>query len=158
MININDIISFKDKEINLEKDNFLKCKKSFNFVRFLNCKNFNFDKEKVYTQEFIESIIGKINDYTLTCTIQSEVFVKFDSSKIEIPIITIQDINQEAQNTVDVKNTFEVLYKTKEKLEDKDGNNIRKGSKLTEKEIEELGLDFIFLLEGDKIEETKSGK
>jgi len=69
---------------------------------------------------------------------------------------TFKDLTTD--NAVDVENTFKVLYKTKEKLKDKDGNNIRKGSKLTEKEIEELGLDFIFLLEGDKIEETKSGK
>jgi len=69
---------------------------------------------------------------------------------------TFKDLTTD--NAVDVENTFKVLYKTKEKLKDKDGNNIRKSSKLSEKEIEELGLDFIFLLEGDKIEETKSGK
>jgi hypothetical protein len=146
-ININDIIVLDGTVFDIDNDTAFLCVKTFNFGCYLGRKSFVFTEGNLYSKRFIESLYIPITKYTIRCTMQGNVFQEIDTCNIVTPNITLEEVCTQAQHVI--------IYKTQEKLQGADGNNIRKGSKMTKEEIESLGLSLGELLEEEKIIEVK---
>ena len=78
------------------------------------------------------------------------------NNEVEMPIVTLDDITEHANDDVqEVNNEVEKQYKARVKLEDKEGNNIRKGSILTLQDLQEKELNVEELLNEEKLMEVK---
>jgi len=79
-----------------------------------------------------EFLKQNIPSHILECYINDGTLELFQSNEIkqETPVVENQD---------DAQQTFEIMYKTTQQIQDKDGSEIEVGTQLTQKELKEKG-------------------
>lgn len=83
----------------------------------------------------------------------------FQSNEIkqEVPVVEIQDQAQ-PENQEDTQQTFEIMYKTTQQIQDKDGNEIEVDTQLTAEEFKKKGFTkkkLEALIQEEKVIELK---
>ena len=143
MININSIIHIESKVFEVEKDIAFLCVKDYQFNN--NSVGYKFEKDNIYSVAFAKSKGVVVNGFTLKCTTQKHSFQVIEKQNIEIPLINIQDLQQQ-EELQETQYRFEVGgYKQA------DGSAFRKNSIYKESKIKEAGLDIQELFDKEAI-------
>ena len=114
-----------------------------------NKKMQNLQKGIYHIAEMLDIISYKELQYTTKCT---NLVYNFQDIYNEEQS---QQLSEAGLDVAEEQQDFKTVYKTTEKLKDKEENTIRKGSQLTEKQLSEAGLDVDTLLQEQKIIEIK---
>lgn len=98
-----------------------------------------------------EFLKQNIPSHILECYINDGTLELFQSNEIkqEMPVVENQD---------DAQQTFEIMYKTTQQIQDKDGSEIEVGTQLTQKELKEKGFTkkkLEALIQEEKVMEVK---
>lgn len=158
MININSIIHIESKVFEVEKDIAFLCVKDYQFNN--NTVGYKFEKDNIYSVAFAKSKGVVVNGFTLQCTTQKHSFQVIEKQNIEIPLINIQDLQQQEEleetKELELDNEPQELEETQYRFEtsgykQKDGSAFRKNSIYTETEIKEAGLIIEELFEKEAI-------
>ena len=106
--------------------------------------------------EFIQSVFAS---HIIDAYLKDGTFILFQSNEIkqEVPVVDNKDPAQ-PENQDDSQQTFEIMYKTTQSIQDKDGNEIEVGTQLTQKELKEKGFTkkkLEVLIQEEKVMEVK---
>lgn len=98
--------------------------------------------------EFIQSVFAS---HIIEAYLKDGTLELFQSNEIkqEMPVVENQD---------DAQQTFEIMYKTTQQIQDKDENEIEVGTQLTQKELKEKGFTkkkLEALIQEEKVMEVK---
>lgn len=141
MIDINSIIHIQNEAFDIDKHTAVLCLQDYKKT----IGGFEFKKDNIYSIEFAKSVGTVINNFTLTCTKQKNAFQIIAKTKIQIPTITFQDIQEQA-----LDNEPQDIQETKYRFE-KNKKPFKKGNEVGEKEIIDAGLIINELLEKEVI-------
>ena len=106
-----------------------------------------------------EFLKQNIPSHILECYINDGTLELFQSNEIkkEVPVVEIQDPAQ-PENQDDTQQTLEIMYKTTQQIQDKDGNEIEVDTQLTAEEFKKKGFTkkkLEALIQDEKVIELK---
>jgi len=140
-MDINSVIHIQNEVFDIDKHTAVLCVKNYK----KESDAFEFQKDNIYSIEFAKSVGTIINNFTLTCTNQKNAFKIITKAEIKTPIVTLQEIQEQA-----LENEPQEIQETKYRFE-KNKKPFKKGDFATEKEIVDAGLIFNELLENETL-------
>lgn len=107
----------------------------------------------------LEFVNENFASHIIDAYLKDGTFTLFQSNEIkqEVPVVDNQDTAQ-PENQDDSQQTFEIMYKTTQAIQDKDGNEVEVGMQLTQKELKEKGFTkkkLEALIQEEKVMEVK---
>ena len=134
MININTIIHIENEIFDIEKDEAVLCIQ--NYIKDIN--GFEFTKDNIYSIAFANEQGAMMNKFSLKCTKQKHHFKMIDKQNVEIPLVSIQDLQPQENSTEEIQET-QYRFETSG-YKQKDGSAFRKNSIYSETQIKDAGL------------------
>ena len=107
----------------------------------------------------LEFVNENFASHIIDAYLKDGTFTLFQSNEIkqEVPVVDNQDPAQ-PENQDEPQKVFEIMYKTTQSIQDKDGNEIEVGTQLTQKELKEKGFTkkkLEALIQEEKVMEVK---